>query len=245
MYKRNEQGELVYDENGQRVLDFGNGPANILNSRRPNVTSQEGGCNPLGTLDLDKSRYKSRYYFTNFFVDVNLCEGLKFKTSYSGNTSYSDSKFYRNRTIGESKGKGLLIVNTSQTTHWTVNSILSYDKAWGSDHRLRLLLGSEINERANSSVNASATGFAFEGMDELVNGSTIVKPALGAGSSSSDRLVGFFSRAEYDLYNRYFFSASLRRDGSSRFHPDTRWGNFWSAGASWIISQEKFLQNCK
>ena len=245
LYKRNEQGELVYDENGQRVLDFGNGPANILNSRRPNVTSQEGGCNPLGTLDLDKSRYKSRYYFTNFFVDVNLCEGLKFKTSYSGNTSYSDSKFYRNRTIGESKGKGLLIVNTSQTMHWTVNSILSYDKAWGSDHRLRLLLGSEINERANSSVNASATGFAFEGMDELVNGSTIVKPALGAGSSSSDRLVGFFSRAEYDLYNRYFFSASLRRDGSSRFHPDTRWGNFWSAGASWIISQEKFLQNCK
>ena len=113
---------------------------------------------------------------------------------------------------------------------------MSYDKACGSDHRLRLLLGSEINERANSSVNASATGFAFEGMDELVNGSTIVKLALGAGSSSSDRLVGFFSRAEYDLYNRYFFSANLRRDSSSRFHPDTRWGNFWSAGASWIIS---------
>ena len=56
LYKRNEQGELVYDENEQRILDFGNGPANILNSRHPNVTSQEGGCNPLGTLDLDKTK---------------------------------------------------------------------------------------------------------------------------------------------------------------------------------------------
>ncbi len=244
LYKHNEQGALVYDENGKPILDFGNGPANIINSRRPNVTSEEGGSNPLGTLDLDKSGYKNRYYFTNFFIDVNLYEGLKFKATYSGNTSYSENRFYRNRTIGESKGKGLLIVNTSQMTHWTVNGILSYDRMW-RDHQLRLLLGSEINEKAYSSVNASVTGFGFEGMDELINGSTIVKPAIGAGTSSSDRLLGFFSRAEYDLYNRYFFSASLRCDGSSRFHPDTRWGNFWSAGASWIISNEKFLRNSR
>ncbi len=129
--------------------------------------------------------------------------------------------------------------------NWTANGILSYHKQWSSDHRIRLLAGTEINESSFSSVNASVTGFAFEGMDELVNGATILKPSIGLGTSSKERLVVFFSRGEYDLLNRYFFSASLRRDGSSNFHPDSRWGNFWSVGASWLLSSEEFIRNVK
>lgn len=244
LYKRDETGKQVYDVDGNPILDFGDGPANILNSRRPDVTST--GVNPLGTLDLDKASGKGRYLLTNFFINFKLYKGLDFKATYASNTYENESRNYRNRTIGAAVStKGALSVNTSEAKNWTANGILSYRKSWQQAHSIQVLLGTELNKRTVSSLNAAVTGFSFEGMDELANGATIVKPAIGLGTSSTDRLIGFFSRAEYDYRSRYFLSASLRRDGSSHFHPDTRWGNFWSLGASWILSEENFLKNAK
>ena len=56
---------------------------------------------------------------------------------------------------------------------------------------------------------------------------------------------GYFGRVQYDYDTKYFFSGSLRRDASSRFHPDYRWGTFWSVGAAWLMNKEKFMQNIK
>ncbi len=56
------------------------------------------------------------------------------------------------------------------------------------------------------------------------------------------RLMSWFSRAEYDFDNKYYVSRSIRADGSSRFHPNSRWGTFWSLGASWRMSNENFLK---
>ena len=55
------------------------------------------------------------------------------------------------------------------------------------------------------------------------------------------QLLGYLLSTQYDYQGRYFFSASYRRDGSSRFAPSTRWGNFWSVGASWRIDREEFM----
>ena len=54
---------------------------------------------------------------------------------------------------------------------------------------------------------------------------------------------GYLARARYNYDDKYYFDASFRRDGSSRFHPDHRWGNFWSVGGSWMISKEKFMED--
>ena len=73
---------------------------------------------------------------------------------------------------------------------------------------------------------------------ELVVGSQLTG---GSGYRIDYTLVGYLTQALYDYQNKYFFSASYRRDGSSRFAPGTRWGNFWSLGASWRIDRENFM----
>ncbi|WP_436418702.1 SusC/RagA family TonB-linked outer membrane protein [Petrimonas sp.] len=246
LYKRDPAGKSVYGEDGNPILDFGNGPSDLMNSRRPDVTGTgpAHGVNPLGTLDLNKSTSKGNYIFTNYYFDYDILENLNFRASYSRNISTDKSSVYRNRTIGSATStNGAMDVTTSEYVNWTTNGILTYNKNWDNKHNLKLMAGTEINEWSTSNMSASVRNFAFEGMDELVNGSDIVRPGLGPGTSSEQRLVGFFSRAEYNFLNRYFLLGSIRRDGSSNFHPDTRWGNFWSLGAGWLASEETFLKD--
>lgn len=241
LHKRNEAGELVKDSDGNLVLDFGDGPEGVLNSRRPDINTEGKGVNPLGTLDLDNSSGKSYYWFMNYFGEWQIIKGLNLKATYSNNISTSKSKYYTNRTLGGSKGTGTMSERQTLGVNWTFNSILSYEKAWRNTHRLRALIGAEINEKSGEDINTSSEGFLFDGMEETSNGATWKKPLTGNNSSKS-RLVGFFSRVEYDLMNKYYVSASLRRDGASNFHPDSRWGNFWSVGGSWIFSNESFMK---
>lgn len=242
LHKRNEKGELVTDADGNLMLDFGDGPDGVLNSRRPDINVEGKGVNPLGTLDLDNSSSKSYYWFMNYFADWQIIKGLNLKATYSNNISTSKSRNYSNRTLGGSKDRGLMSERQSMGFNWTFNSILSYDKAWRNMHHLRALIGAEVNERTNEDMSTSSEGFLFDGMEETANGATWTRPLMGNYSNKS-RLIGYFSRLEYDLMNKYYLSASLRRDGSSNFHPDSRWGNFWSVGASWIFSNESVMKS--
>ena len=81
---------------------------------------------------------------------------------------------------------------------------------------------------------------AVPDMPELAVGSLVT---AGTGYRIDYSLLGYLVSGQYDYRNKYFFSASYRRDGSSRFAPDTRWGNFWSLGASWRVDREEFMQN--
>ena len=89
-----------------------------------------------------------------------------------------------------------------------------------------------INLSANKNNMFDPTNMELDGA--IVNGSS--------GSYTTDyNTEGYFGRLQYDFAEKYFGSVSYRRDASSRFHPDNRWGNFWSAGAAWIISKEAFF----
>ena len=87
-------------------------------------------------------------------------------------------------------------------------------------------------------LTASRSKMAQPDMPELVVGSQLTG---GSGDRIDYALVGYLTQALYDYQNKYFFSASYRRDGSSRFAPETRWGNFWSLGTSWRIDREEFM----
>lgn len=244
IYKRDPNGNLVYDSDGKKILDWGDGPLGIVNSRRPGVTEEGKGINPLGTLDLDNSSNESNNVNMNFFVNVKILEGLSLRTTYASNYSDGFNKNYTNSTIGSQKGIGKLSTSNINSLRWTFNTILTYQKSFVEGQNFKILVGAETNETQNRSLYANSSGFLFDGMEEHGNASTWEKPTMTNGSSRST-LAGIFSRLEYDMYNRYFVSASLRRDGASNFHPDNRWGNFWSVGGSWIFSSEEFMKNLK
>ncbi len=80
---------------------------------------------------------------------------------------------------------------------------------------------------------------SFPGIDELSNFTTTT---YSEGYKDTYRTEGYFTRARYDYNETYFAEASFRRDGSSIFHTDHRWGNFWSVGIGWMLSNEAFLK---
>src|SRR5699024_1901622 len=92
------------------------------------------------------------------------------------------------------------------------------------------------------SLSGSRTGFQILGKTEPSAGSI---SGVFNGTSNDYRLASLLSKLDYDLLDRYHFSVSYRRDGSSRFSKETRWGDFWSVGASWNLKKENFLRNTR
>ena len=121
-----------------------------------------------------------------------------------------------------------------------LQQILNYTKQIGH-HNLNVMLGHESYQNRIYLLSASKSNMLTQDNDELA-GAIIDKQ--GAGSYRREyNNEGYFARVMYDYAGKYFASASYRRDASSRFHPDHRWGNFWSLGGAWIISKENFMES--
>src|SRR5690606_3221026 len=118
--------------------------------------------------------------------------------------------------------------------------ILTYTKSFNDLHNLELTGGHESYDRTFSGLSALAIDQTAEGIYEFDNFATPV--SLG-GSTTNKTLEGYFLRANYDFNHKYYISGSVRRDGSSVFSSESRWGTFYSVGASWRLDQEDFIAN--
>lgn len=118
------------------------------------------------------------------------------------------------------------------------NQLLTYEKDFG-DHHIDVLLGHEVKSDKLTYLMAMKEQFLIPNNPELSNGASLKN---ATSYTNKYNLEGFFSRLQYDYRDRYYLTASYRRDASSHFHPDNRWGSFWSVGASWRISEENFMK---
>ena len=228
IYEMNTDGSYKLDENGDRIYDFG--------SYRP--SGSMANWNLPATLPLDKSERMKDEVSGRTFLEATIIEGLKFKTSFNFDLINYNTLDYTNPQLGPAKenGGGVSRMNT-RTFSWTWNNIATYDKTIG-EHHFNVLAGVEAYSYRYDELTASRSKMAQPDMPELVVGSQLTG---GSGYRIDYALVGYLTQALYDYQNKYFFSASYRRDGSSRFAPETRWGNFWSLGTSWRIDREEFM----
>ena len=228
IYEVNADGSLKTDANGELIPDFG--------SYRPSGSTSN--WNLPATRPLDKSERMKDEFSGRTFLEVTFIPGLKFKTSFNFDLINYNSLDFTNSLIGPSvtTGGGSSRVNT-RTFSWTWNNIVTYDKTIG-EHHFNILAGQEAYSYRYDELSASRTKMALPDMPELVVGSQLTG---GSGYRIDYALAGYFTQLLYDYQSKYFFSASYRRDGSSRFAPETRWGNFWSLGASWRIDRENFM----
>ena len=228
IYEVNADGSLKTDANGELIPDFG--------SYRPSGSTSN--WNLPATLPLDKSERMKDEFSGRTFLEVTFIPGLKFKTSFNFDLINYNSLDFTNSLIGPSvtTGGGSSRVNT-RTFSWTWNNIGTYDKTIG-EHHFNILAGQEAYSYRYDELSASRTKMALPDMPELVVGSQLTG---GSGYRIDYALAGYFTQLLYDYQSKYFFSASYRRDGSSRFAPETRWGNFWSLGTSWRIDRENFM----
>ena len=121
---------------------------------------------------------------------------------------------------------------------YTFNQLLTYDRTFG-DHTIGVLAGHEYYELGTSYLDGQKTGLV-DGIIEMAPATTVVSTT---SYSDSYKIESWLGRLNYDYADRYFLSASIRTDASSRFHPDHRWGLFWSVGANWNITNEKWMRN--
>lgn len=119
---------------------------------------------------------------------------------------------------------------------------LTYRTTIAADHHLDALAGYEIDDQYRDYLSGYATNFATADKNDISNG---MKTESVGGSETRTRMVSYLFRLNYDYKNKYYIGGSFRTDGSSRFHRDNRWGNFWSVSAAWRVIEEGFMSPVK
>ncbi|MBP3670135.1 MAG: TonB-dependent receptor [Bacteroides sp.] len=215
------------DSNGDYVLDYGDNRMSWA------------GWNPLADAKYNPSPWYHDDASLRTYFEIKFLPELTWRTNISLDYYLYHSDGYVNSEYGFAAGYGGEAYKDMQRgISYTINNLLTYNKTFG-DHTINALLGQEAYARDTKALSASKRGFPFNGLTEINSASEM--NSMGSWKDEY-RLLSYFSRLEYDYANRYYVSASYRTDGSSRFHPDSRWGNFWSLGASWRISNEKFME---
>jgi TonB-linked SusC/RagA family outer membrane protein len=223
----------VRDASGNPTVDAAGNPIyNYVNPVTPDF-------NPVGLSKLNEYLSKTTRLTSSPYLQAKFLNGFTAKALVSLDyTGIRENQFY-NLEHGDGVGvKGRAYRYAKEDVLTTYINTLTYDKSVGK-HSFNVLLGQEAFKNRFDSMAAERTGFSFAGQTELGNAST---PGSGTTSSvTEERFSSYFSRLNYDYENKYFLSASFRRDGSSVFGPDNKYGNFWSIGGAWRISQEKFM----
>ena len=235
IYLNDQLGNLVLDSFGKPIFDNGEGyPEYNIGSRPRNQ-----GRHALQELLLNNEKDRDNTYGFRFFTDIEIAGGLNLRFNYGRDINEGVEKEYENAIIGDAQPDGRFSETRFRRDVTTFNQILTYTQAFG-DHNLDVTAGHESYDRKYSEIDALATIETVPGVTEFDNFSN---PVRLAGFSTDKTLEGYFVRLNYDFNDKYYVSYSLRRDGSSVFQTDKRWGNFSSVGAAWRIDQEDFMKN--
>lgn len=237
MFVRDATGTIMRDPNTNRpVYDYGDGYS--TNNTRNFMSIS----NPASDLAYNKTEYLMDILDAKWFANVDIFDGLTFKATlglHIDNTRYHDvgNKYY-----GQSANYGGSVTQDVTRSYVLEQQyLLNYKKEFGK-HNIDVLAGYESMEY--NAENVWANGYNMYNDKNWTVGNVIDK-INGSGSFSEIARIGLLSRVSYDFDTKYYVSASYRRDASSRFHPDNRWGDFFSFSAAWDIAKEGFMSDAE
>ncbi|SDH41507.1 TonB-linked outer membrane protein, SusC/RagA family [Dyadobacter soli] len=193
--------------------------------------------NPLAFGEGIKNTMNQFSTVGSLFTTVDILKNLQFKTSINADVNtFSNDRFSPSYiSVSPSNGRSFSSANIS----WINENTLTYDNSFAGKHNVNVLVGLTEQKSTFNSTTVSANSFP----NDLVP--TLNAGIVTGGSSSKSQwtLVSLLSRATYNFNEKYFLTATFRRDGSSRFGADNKWGNFPSASVGWRIGQEAFMAN--
>ncbi|MDO4949153.1 MAG: TonB-dependent receptor [Bacteroidales bacterium] len=236
VYIKDLSGNDVLDEFGKRQLDYGE-------AGRPGSYTD---FNPLGGLQDDVADVKNDVASVRTGMtlggdkdEYGVLKGLKLSANFGVDYRSQNQKSYMNMYHGNQKNAGgLLQKYNTRMQSYTFNQLLTWNRSFGN-HNFDVLAGHEYYSYQYEYLSAGKTNLV-DGILELRPGTTL----YDADSYSNNyRIESWLGRFNYNFADRYYLSASLRSDGSSRFHKDNRWGTFWSLGGNWRVSEEKFMKD--
>jgi len=230
LYVRDAKGNIMY-ENGMKVYD-----SNQTNFVRPSF---------VGNAVRD-NEVNSRQNYTDFIsgkwgVVITPVRGLSLTANVGLTNENTRYNALYSRFGSQASTDGLAYVSHSRTFAVNNQYLAEYKTDFhGSAHSLNVLAGYELYRMKEQFLEGQNDRLFDPYIGELGNADGNSSKQLS--SYTADYITqGFLARAQYEYGNRYFASASYRRDGSSRFAPGHRWGNFGSVGAAWLMSSEGFM----
>lgn len=192
--------------------------------------------------ELNRDRTYRNTLASQAFAEIDFMKDFKFTIKGDISLRNSENQTYNNATIGDGAGnKGRASRTFYRYKNYTFQQQLTWKKEFGL-HNVDILAGHENYSYNYAYTYGYKTTETFQGGPELINFTEITNLT---GYQVDYRTESYLTRARYNFDNKYFAEASFRRDGSSRFFKDNRWGNFWSLGGSWTITKENFMAGLK
>ncbi len=198
--------------------------------------------NPIGRSNLIENSTLGYNLLGSIFGEIELIDGLKFRTSAGLKANFWQSRNWspkydwkptpqENSYLGQSSNKAIT---------WNWDNTLTYTKTLSDKHRLTILAGTSAQENKFEYINGSIQDFASDATQQLDNG---LKQKTVGGSANEWALLSYMGRVNYAYDDKYLLTATVRRDGSSRFGANNKWGVFPSGSFAWRVSEEEFMQS--
>ena len=249
VFIRDGEGNIMYEDN-KAGHDY---PGKKYDTKWPIYDSGDGSIwgltrfsgsqsNPLQNIWLDQAYSEGNAFSVSGFADFTIIPGLVLTLNGSVTIDETRSTSLSNPYYGQFvANKGIVTKSHGRSYNHNLQQLLNYNKSFGAneEHNIQVLLGHETYNLRSYSL--SGYRMNVYSTDNLELNGAIVDGKRSSSSFGEYVNEGYFLRAMYEYDGRIFASASYRRDASSRFHPDHRWGNFWSVGAAWIISRENWF----
>ena len=232
LYIRDGEGNILLDNNNFKRYDYGDG--DNAGFKRPFLP----GGNPYSSNQLDVNNYEGNAFNANGFGEFTFLKNFKFIWTSGVNIDETRSTQTTNPYYGSyASSNGMIDKTHSRTMSWNHQQLLTWEQSFGSNN-FNVMAGHEYYRSKYYYLYASKSN-QFDPTNTELAGAITDKS--GSSYVTDYNTEGYFGRLMYDFDGRYHISGSYRRDASSRFHPDNRWGNFWSASAAWVISKENWF----
>lgn len=232
VFIRDAEGEIA-TLNGMQVYDYGDGKYSANSRAFMSI------ANPASDLKYNTTEYLSDILNANWYAEITPIEGLSITARYGlniDNTRYND---LGNAYFGQSASYGGTAYQYSARSQgFTQQYVANYGLQVGSEGRLDLMAAYDGYQWSKATVSAYGTNLYNPDSFYVSNAIDQLK---GYGTGDFYATEGYIGRAAYNLKDTYFATLSFRRDASSRFSEANRWGNFWSASAAWILTNESFM----
>ncbi|HLW10333.1 MAG TPA: SusC/RagA family TonB-linked outer membrane protein, partial [Fermentimonas sp.] len=233
-YIRNPDGTIKLDSDEFEIMDYGDG--NNAGRARPFISD----ANPIMDSKLNTNHNEGNATSGSGFMDFTFIPELKLTLNGSFNLDETRGTYVYNPFYGQFDSTGGLVTKWhSRTYDYNLQQLLSYTTSFNSLNNVDILLGHEYYNYAYYELSGSKSKMFSQDNKEL--GGAILDEQSANSFINRDNNEGYFTRLQYNYDNKIFASGSYRRDASSKFHPDHRWGNFWSLGSAWLVNKEEWF----
>ncbi|MGK7395768.1 MAG: SusC/RagA family TonB-linked outer membrane protein [Candidatus Cyclobacteriaceae bacterium M3_2C_046] len=234
VFARDQQGDFILDSSGERIYDFGEANDDI-----PGVRPYGAFNNPAATtrFDVDNNVYDN--FSGRFFASIDFLQDFNFRYNISADIYNGNFTELATPVGGDAKNVGgRLYVSSNAGITLAQQQLLTWNKDI-ENHKINILLGHESNDFTHEFLEAHRTNMLIGDLPVLNNTSNFQDLT---NYERTYNVEGFFGRVMYNFAEKYFINANYRRDGSSVFAPENRWGNFYGVGAAWLMTNEPFME---